>query len=462
MLRPSLEIALACVSVHPVRSSRKPFTSSASSNRVPLAGSQINASWPEVDLPKPTATEPSPETPKATRAEKGDESVAYVYDRRHIFPEQFDVEESGKVLPMLRNSTHPVTILLAALIVSVVSIVTPHAVRADSIMHGLGYSPYMDGQGPPDLVDPNQIRDRLAIVASYPRWIRNWGMRSGLEHVPGIAKEFGLSVAACAFINGDPNNDARQKDNLLAAADDIDIAIVGSEAMVNGLDPNELILHLDDVRQRLNDAGYGPADTKFIPVTTAEPFGNWPNSQPGGLFHRENSVLVNGRVLEHIDLLFVNIYPFHEGVHIDGAIENLANLLQDTRSAVDEVVIGLPIIIGETGWPTDGNSNNLAEPTLANAYRYFHDLLDWAADDPENRKLFYFEAFDENWKDPGYANVENHWGLHYADGTEKFAIPVPSLSFWGRVVLGVGLLSFAALWKRESQADPPPTSGLEC
>jgi GPH family glycoside/pentoside/hexuronide:cation symporter len=333
---------------------------------------------------------------------------------------------------------------VSILVVMIALVLAPQLVHSDAVMHGLGFSPYMDGQSPPDAVSAQQIRDRLDIVDSYTEWIRTWGMRSGLEQIPQIAHdEFGLSVAGCAFLNGNlymDNNDEIQKDNLIAAAvaGYIDVAIVGNEALVSGmLDKDELISHLDDVRQRLD-----ALNLSHIPVTTAEPFGNWANSQPGGLFHRVNGNLVNGAVLNHVDLLFVNLYPFHEGAHINSAIAELDNLFQSTRLAVNEIVPGLPIAIGETGWPSAGNPNGLAAPTLNNAERYFNEVLAWAGGNSYN--VFYFEAFDENWKPPGYANVENHWGLHYADGTAKFVIPEPSTA----LLFGFGLLGMLGATRR--------------
>jgi exo-beta-1,3-glucanase (GH17 family) len=345
--------------------------------------------------------------------------------------------------------------ILAILAVNACSMLTVHTVRADAVVHGLGFSPYMDGQAPPDFVTEQQIRDRLSIVAVYADRIRNWGMRSGLEAIPRIATdEFGLSVAACAFLDGDlygDGNDEIQKNNLIAAAiaGHVDVAIVGTEALVSGLlTADELIAHLDDVRQRLDDAGFGRGSAKFIPVATAEPFGTWANDQPGSLFYREGGILVNGEVLEHIDLLFIHIYPFHEGVHINSAITELSDLYRGTRAAVDEFAVGLPIIIGETGWPSAGDTNILAEPTLLNAERYFYQSVAWAA--ANDIGIFYFEAFDENWKPPGYANVEKHWGVHYADGAPKFYIPEPSTETL--LTTGLATLVFLAYTRRKARS----------
>ncbi len=62
-------------------------------------------------------------------------------------------------------------------------------------------------------------------------------MTTGLENFPPIARSMGLKVAAGAWIstNGTQNN--LEIANLIAAANagNVDIAIVGSEALLRGL-----------------------------------------------------------------------------------------------------------------------------------------------------------------------------------------------------------------------------------
>ncbi len=327
----------------------------------------------------------------------------------------------------MTKSKHATVMLVVA---AAMALATSSAVASPAV-YGLGSSAYMDGQGPPQYLPPEQIRSRLGLVASYSTWIRTWGSASGLENTPGIAREFGLNVAQCAFVNGDPVNDELQKANLVASVidGDVDIAIVGTESLVSGLlTEAALIGHLTDVRGRLDAAGL-----HHIPVTTAEPYGTWANSQPGGLFRRDaGGDLVHAAVLDNIDQLFVHVYPFHEGTHIDAAKQNLADMYAEVMTAVDSVAPSLPVVIGETGWPSAGDTNGQAVPSLQNEGLYFSQVTEWSV--AEDIPVFWFEAFDENWKDPGYVGVERHWGLHYADGSAK---PVPEPSSLAFVAVGV-------------------------
>lgn len=78
----------------------------------------------------------------------------------------------------------------------------------------------------------------------------------------------------------------------------------------------------------------------------------------------------------------------------------------------------------ETGWPSDGGTNEgAAIASTANAAAYWKSavcgLLDWGVD------LFFFEAFDEPDKADataldGVSASEKHWGAFYSNRTTKY------------------------------------------
>lgn len=230
-------------------------------------------------------------------------------------------------------------------------------------------------------------------------------------------------MAQCAYLDLSASDNEAEKSNLVAAAirGNVKWAIVGTESLVsNKLTEDQLVDHLRDVRNRLDAAGLS-----HVPVTTAEPYGQWANAQPGGLFHRDaNGDLKHAEVFQNIDLLFANFYPFHEGTDVAVAGQKLADMYQEAAAAVNSVVPGMPVLVGETGWPSDGDMNGQALPSVKNEEAYLRQVLEWSQEG--GVQVFWFEAFDENWKDAGYAGVERHWGLHYADGRAKFGVPEPA------------------------------------
>ena len=83
----------------------------------------------------------------------------------------------------------------------------------------------------------------------------------------------------------------------------------------------------------------------------------------------------------------------------------------DSSMSIDRVG---PRHIGETGWSSVsvgfyGNNGSFAADEYKQAL-YHQAMREWT--DAEGISCFYFEAFDEQWKDPNHTDgSENHFGL---------------------------------------------------
>lgn len=64
----------------------------------------------------------------------------------------------------------------------------------DAKIHGISFSPYVEGQGPGTILGEEQIRDRLAVVRPHTQWVRTFSCTEGNELIPGIAAESGLKT----------------------------------------------------------------------------------------------------------------------------------------------------------------------------------------------------------------------------------------------------------------------------
>ena len=84
-----------------------------------------------------------------------------------------------------------------------------------------------------------------------------------------------------------------------------------------------------------------------------------------------------------------------------------------------------PIHIGETGWASYdnvhyGNNGSKATDEYKEALYYNH-MRNWTNE--AGISCFYFEAFDEIWKDAyNSGGSENHFGLFTIDGKAKYAL----------------------------------------
>lgn len=92
---------------------------------------------------------------------------------------------------------------------------------------------------------------------------------------------------------------------------------------------------------------------------------------------------------------------------------------------VKSLGVNKPIHIGETGWASVsngyyGNKGSKATDEYKEALYYKH-MREWT--NKAGISCFYFEAFDEHWKDAkNPRGSENHFGLFTINGKAKYAL----------------------------------------
>ena len=133
------------------------------------------------------------------------------------------------------------------------------------------------------------------------------------------------------------------------------------------------------------------------------------------------------RVLQHDRELTPQIYqlevPDVLAIQLDAALPWLREQLE----AVQELHPDRMVVVGETGWATqvhdEGEQAELIKGVPGeNEQKIFHEAVRaWAVH--ARQPVFFFEAFDENWKGgPHPSEVEKHWGLFRADRSAKAAL----------------------------------------
>lgn len=261
---------------------------------------------------------------------------------------------------------------------------------ADKI-HGLAFSPVMDGQTNMSEISAEQIQARLSVLAPHIEWIRTFSCTRGNELSPGIAKEMGLKSMVGAWIDYDLDYNETELANAIAIANrgEAGILAVGNEVLLRGeISEDQMIAYIERAKAETN-VPVGYVDAYFI-------FENYP------------------RLAEACDVILVNCYPFWEGYPIEHAHIYMREMFRRAQ----RVANGKPVIIAETGWPNLGSSEMSAEPSRLNAMKYFVDAVQWAQS--ENVDLFYFAGFDENWKIEKEGDVGAYWGLWDKDGQPKY------------------------------------------
>ncbi|HEX7975412.1 MAG TPA: glycosyl hydrolase family 17 protein [Anaerolineales bacterium] len=123
-------------------------------------------------------------------------------------------------------------------------------------------------------------------------------------------------------------------------------------------------------------------------------------------------------ILELEDIVLVHIYPFWNGMPIQGAANFTVQRYRAIQALMEREFPGQNkrVIIGEAGWPSGGGENFKAIPSLENQSRYLREFLNLA--NQYQVEFFYFDAFDELWKREGNG-IGQKWGYSYSDRTAK-------------------------------------------
>ena len=262
----------------------------------------------------------------------------------------------------------------------------------DAGIHGLCFSPYLEGQGPGTILQEQQIRDRLALIQPSVHWIRTFSCKEGNELAPRIAAENGLRTMVGVWLDEDLEKNELELSNGIevAKAGYADVLAVGNEVLLRGeLSEDKLLEYIHRAKRAVPGVPVGYVDAYFK-------FVDYP------------------RVTEACDVLLANCYPFWEGCPVEYALL----YMKDMYRRVLKVADGKRVIISETGWPNIGTATGGAEPSLRNAIKYFIDTFQWARQDAV--ELFYFSAFDEAWKVADEGDVGAYWGLWDKDGDPKY------------------------------------------
>ena len=223
----------------------------------------------------------------------------------------------------------------------------------------------------------------------------------------------------------------------------VKIIAVGNEAMVKWaaayyVQPDVI---LKWVRHLQNLKAEGTL-AKDLWITSSDDFSSW----GGGSDEYHVEELNN--LVKSVDFISMHTYPMHNthynpefwGVleeesslsrkeQIEKAMRRSLKFAQNQYDSVKNYMNSLgvnkPIHIGETGWATVDNHLYGTEGSRATdeykSARYYHLLRDWT--NASNISCFFFEAFDEPWKDSGNPiGSENHFGLFTKEGQAKHAI----------------------------------------
>lgn len=256
-------------------------------------------------------------------------------------------------------------------------------------MHGLCFSPYLNGQEPGSQLSEEQIKRRIEIIKPYTKWIRSFSCTDGNEMIPRIAHDYGLKTLVGAWLGKSKSINEQEINNAieLARQGHADILAIGNEVMYRGdLTEEELLAYMNRVKKEVPHIPVGYVDAYYE-------FEDRPE------------------ITAACDVILANCYPFWEGCQIDYSLL----YMKDMYNRMLKIANDKKVIISETGWPNQGEKFYGAQPSLENALSYFINTQLWSAED--GIEIFYFSSFDELWKTSAEGDVGAYWGLW--DSNEK-------------------------------------------
>ena len=259
-------------------------------------------------------------------------------------------------------------------------------------IHGIAYSPYMDGQEPGDEISDAQIEQRLKIIQPYTNWIRTFSCVEGNQHIPRIAKKHNLKTMVGVCLSDDKEKNEIELSNGIdiARQGHADILAIGNEVLLRGdLTEQELLDYISRAKQAVPHVQVSYVDAYFL--------------------FEEHPCLVDA-----CDILLINCYPFWEKCPVEYSLL----YMKDMYHRALKVANGKKVIISETGWPSVGAAYGGAVPSYENAMQYFINTYQWAEQD--DIEIFYFSSFDEAWKVGDEGDVGAYWGLWDKDGNFKY------------------------------------------
>lgn len=263
----------------------------------------------------------------------------------------------------------------------------------NSGIHGICFSPYLEGQEPGDQLSEEQIKRRIEIIKPYTKWVRSFSCTEGNELIPRIAKENGLKTMVGAWLGTDKEKNEIEIENVIKVAKDgyADIVAVGNEVLYRGdLTEEELLQYIYRVKDQLKGIPVGYVDAYYE-------FG-----------FRE-------KITEACDVILANCYPFWEGCSLEYSLLYMKDMYNRAVKAGN----GKKVIITETGWPNEGEKFHGSEPSYDNALKYFINTQLWSKEDDID--ILYFSSFDESWKTGDEGDVGAYWGLWDKYEKMKFA-----------------------------------------
>jgi cellulose synthase/poly-beta-1,6-N-acetylglucosamine synthase-like glycosyltransferase/exo-beta-1,3-glucanase (GH17 family) len=273
-------------------------------------------------------------------------------------------------------------------------------------VRGLAYSPshtYTVAQDKAG-VSEERIRSDLATLSKYTNRIRTYNVDKGLDRIPYIAKDFGMKVSLGIWLSDDlPKNEMLLAKGIKAVNDNpsvVDRVFVGNEAV--GVRAE---LSADQVADYVARVRKGVTNRR-IEVGYADVAGAWLTNPEMGK---------ESRLVKESQFIAAHFLPYWDGIRSEDSIAYVSGLYKQMQAKFPNK----KIVIGETGWPSEGRVKKGAVPSASVEAYFLRHFLKLANE--QNYDYYLMESFDTPFKAENEGAVGAFWGMLDAEGNPKFS-----------------------------------------
>jgi exo-beta-1,3-glucanase (GH17 family) len=286
-------------------------------------------------------------------------------------------------------------------------LMTLFAAKAAAIpvqLYGLNYNTRQGPDWDPDKCkNREQILLELTLLQKLTNRIRILSLTDcgQGELVLSVTKELGLQIWLGLWVSADESIFLQEKESLQdfldrSLVDDLVLGIsVGSESIYRKeVSITTIIDYKNQVKDMLVDAGLSN-----LPVSVCD---------------IEPTYEFNPQLVDAVDIILTNSFPFWESVPVEDATDYL---LEEISPLLES---GKEVIMGETGWPSDGYNPGVGSGSPEAQAQFFTQFF-CRMDKQLNWAYFYFTGLDEPWRQEQDANntLEGIWGFLNSNLTLK-------------------------------------------
>src|SRR6478672_11062054 len=316
----------------------------------------------------------------------------------------------------------------------------------DARLQCVSYAPFRGEQSPlspATQVSAEQIAEDLAQLAKITDCIRTYSTDNGLDQIPEIAAKVGLKVIQGIWLSSNrQRNMARISTTLRLVKEHpstITALVVGNEVLLRGeMTVSDLAATIRSVKAQVS-----------IPVTYADVWEYW---------------LRNREIYDAVDFVTIHILPYWEDFPVRARFA--AAHVDQIRRRMAVAFPGKEILIGETGWPSEGRMRDGALPSRTNQARVVSEILDLAK--AQKFRVNLIESYDQPWKRQLEGTVGGNWGLFnsvqralkYPPGEAISNFPFWKLQMASGMALSLFIFGTAVLTLRRRPWTPRLTSWI--